>query len=109
MAMNARRLLYPLVLELGPYSFEHAHTFTYLGTKINKKNDITEKVQNRIVAANRCYFSFQKHFKSNFIPRTTKILSYKMLVRPIVLYGAECWTLSQTKEKMVDVFERKIL
>jgi hypothetical protein len=25
------------------------------------------------------------------------------------LYGAECWTLSRTYEKIVDVFERKIL
>jgi hypothetical protein len=25
------------------------------------------------------------------------------------LYGVECWTLSRTNEKIVDVFERKIL
>jgi hypothetical protein len=42
MAMNARRLLDPLILETGPYTFEHVHTFTYLVTKINKENDITE-------------------------------------------------------------------
>jgi hypothetical protein len=80
-----------------------------LGTKINKENDITKEVQNRIAVANRCYFSLQKHFKSNFISRTTKILLYKMFVYPIILYGVECWTLSRTNEKMVDVFERKIL
>jgi hypothetical protein len=90
MAMNARRLINPLILEIGPYSFEHVHTFTYLGTKINKENDITEEVQNRTAAENRCYFSFQKHFKSNFINRMTKILLYKMLVRPIALHGVQC-------------------
>jgi hypothetical protein len=37
------------------------------------------------------------------------MLLYKTLVRPIVLYRAECWSLSGTNEKMVDVFERKIL
>jgi hypothetical protein len=79
-----------------------------LGTKINKENDITEEVWNRIAVANRCYFSLQKHFKSNLISRTMKILLYKM-VRPIVLYGVDCWTLSRTNEKMVDGFERKIL
>jgi hypothetical protein len=30
-------------------------------------------------------------------------------MRPIVVYRAECWTVSRTNEKMVDVFERKIL
>jgi hypothetical protein len=67
------------------------------------------KFQNRIAVANRCYFGLQKHLKSDFISRTTKILLHKTLVRPILLYGAECWTLSRTNEKMVDVFERKIL
>jgi hypothetical protein len=102
MAMNAKRLLDPLILEIKLYTFEHVHTFTYLGTKINKENDITEEVQNKIAAANRCNFSLQKYFKSNFISRT-KILLYKTLVLPIILYGAECWTLSQTNEKIVDV------
>jgi hypothetical protein len=38
------------------------------------------------------------------------LLKYiKTLAHPIVLYGAECRTLSRTNEKMVDVFERKIL
>jgi hypothetical protein len=96
MAMNARRLL------------EHVHTFTCLGTEINKENDITEEVRNRIAAAYRCYFILHKHFKSNFICRMTKILLYKT-VRPVVLYRAECWTLFRTNEKMVDVFENKIL
>jgi hypothetical protein len=108
MAMNERRLLDPHILETGPYTFEHVYTFTYLGTKINKENDITEEIRNRTAVANRRYFSLQKHIKSNFISRMI-ILLYKTLVCPIVLYGAECWTLSRTNEKMVDVFEKKIL
>jgi hypothetical protein len=89
MAMNARRLLEPLILETESYTFEHVHTFTYLGTENNKENDTTEEVRNRIAAANRCYFSLQKHFKVNFISRTRKILLYKTLVCPIVLYGVD--------------------
>jgi hypothetical protein len=108
MAMNARRLLDPLVLEIGPYTFEHVHTFTCLGTEINKENDITEEVWNRIAAAYRCYVILHKHFKSNFICRMAKILLCKT-VRPVVLYRAECWTLFRTNEKMADVFEKKIL
>jgi hypothetical protein len=41
MAMNARRLLDPLISEIGSYTFEHVHTFTYLGTKTNKENYTT--------------------------------------------------------------------
>jgi predicted membrane-bound dolichyl-phosphate-mannose-protein mannosyltransferase len=97
MPMNATRLLDPLILEIGLYTFEHVHTFTYLGTKINKENYIKEEVWNRNAAENRCYFSLQKHFKSNIISRTTKILLYKTLVRPIVLYGGEVLDIIQNK------------
>jgi hypothetical protein len=73
-----------------PHTFEHAHTFTYLGTILNKDNNKTEEVRNRIAIANIrvCYFSLQKPFKSNFLSTNAKIL---------------------LNEKMVDVFERKIL
>jgi hypothetical protein len=109
MAMCTRRLLDTPVLEIEPYTFEHVRTFTCLGTILTKHNNITEEVQNRIAIANRCYFSLQKHFESNFISRIKKILLYKTLVHPIVLYGTECWTLSQMNEEIVNVCEWKIL
>jgi hypothetical protein len=61
------------------------------------------------VAANRKYFSLQKHFKSRFVSIATKIQPYKTEVRPVAMYGAECWTLSRTNERVLDVFEGKIL
>jgi hypothetical protein len=38
MAMDERRLLDTLILEVGPYACEHVHTVTYLRTKINNEN-----------------------------------------------------------------------
>ena len=34
---------------------------------------------------------------------------YKTLIRPVVTYESETWTLLQIDEKMLSVFERKIL
>jgi hypothetical protein len=39
----------------------------------------------------------------------TKIQLYKTDVQPVAMYGVECWTLSRTNERVLDVFERKIL
>ena len=33
---------------------------------------------------------------------------YKTLIRPVVSYGAEAWTLTKKKEQAVLIFERKI-
>jgi hypothetical protein len=77
-----------------------------LDTKINKENSLTEEVRSRLAAANRKYFSLQKHFKSRYVSIATEIQLYKTEVRPVAMYGVECWTLSRTNER---VFERKIL
>jgi len=34
---------------------------------------------------------------------------YRTLVRPVVTYGSESWTLTMEEEEALEVFERKIL
>jgi hypothetical protein len=41
--------------------------------------------------------------------RKTKTLTYEVLVRPVLTYASETWTLSKTDERLLSVFERKIL
>ena len=40
--------------------------------------------------------------------RVAKIILYKTLIRPVVLCGAEAWTLTKKEEQAVLIFERKI-
>jgi hypothetical protein len=46
---------------------------------------------------------------SVFKSRKTKTLMYKVLVRPVLTYASETWTLSKTDERLLSVFERRIL
>jgi hypothetical protein len=34
---------------------------------------------------------------------------YKVLVRPVLIYASEAWTLSKTDERLLSVFERRTL
>jgi len=38
-----------------------------------------------------------------------KVIIYKTLIKPVLMYGAETWVLSKTDELRLGVFERKIL
>ena len=43
------------------------------------------------------------------LSRTTKLILYKTLILPVLLYGAEAWTLLSTDTAALRVFERKVL
>jgi hypothetical protein len=80
----------PSELIIDRYKFVQVVGFTYLGTKINKENNLIKEVRSRLVVANIKYFSLQKYFKSCFVSIATKIQLPKTEVRPVAMYGAEC-------------------
>jgi hypothetical protein len=66
------------------------------------------EIQRRILAGNRTYFAAISLFRSRLLSRATKIILYKTLIRPVVLCGAEVWTLTEKEEQALLIFERKI-
>ena len=47
--------------------------------------------------------------KNKIISRRAKLQIYKTLIRPIVTYGAETWTLTVAEENALRRLERKLL
>ena len=62
-----------------------------------------------MVAGSKVYFAAISLFKSRLLSRATKILLYKTLIRTVVTYGAEVWTMTRKEEVALLIFERKIL
>jgi len=58
--------------------------------------------------ANRTYFAAIIFFRNRLLSRATKIRLYKTLIRPLVTYGAETWTMTKKEEEALLIFERKI-
>jgi hypothetical protein len=55
-----------------------------------------------------CYVNRQP-VNSSLIPRNSQLQIYRTLVRPVVTYGSESWTLTVEEERALAVFGRKIL
>jgi len=52
-----------------------------------------------------CSTSF---FRNILLSRAKKIRLYKTLIRPVVTYGAETWTMMKKEEKALLIFEKNI-
>jgi hypothetical protein len=90
-------------------TFERVNSFVYLGTLITTYNNTAAEINNRITLANRSYFGLVNILKAKSINRTYKVIIYKTLIKPVLIYGAETWVLSKADELRLGVFERKIL
>jgi hypothetical protein len=75
--------------------------------KNNNRNDRCMK--ERIQAGNKAYHANFQMLKSKIISRRSKLQIYKTLIRPVVTYGAETWTLTTAEENVLRRFERRVL
>ena len=91
------------------YAFDVVEEFIYLGTAINANNDVSLEIKRRVTLANRCYFGLNKQLRNRDLSRATKLTLYKTLILPVLLYGAEAWTLTRNDAAVLRVFERKVL
>ncbi|GFU69990.1 uncharacterized protein TNCV_1879481 [Trichonephila clavipes] len=95
--------------KIEEYNFEVVNSFSYLGSEINNRNDCTTEIKKRITMANRCLNGLRKYRKSNLIKRKPEVLLYKSLLRSVLTYAWETWSMSRADENMMRIYERKIL
>jgi hypothetical protein len=103
--------IYPYYLEVGPYKYQAVHSFAYLGSDVNCSNGISAEIRKRILSSNMCFHGLRKHLRSHLTSKNTKILLYKVHIRPVFTYASDTWALSKMrggyvclKEKCFDVF-----
>jgi len=96
-------------LRIGNKTFEAVQNFQYLGNIIGNTNNNNKCTKERIMMGNNAYYANRQLVNSSLISRSSKLQIYRMLVRPVVTYGSESWTLTIEEERALAVFERKIL
>jgi hypothetical protein len=89
--------------------FEKTETFKYLGSLVTVYNNISADIQARLTAGNMRYYALQNVLRSKNISRKAKLNVYKTIMRPVVTYGGETWTLTKKDELQINIWERKVL
>lgn len=109
MLMTRRDVLHQGKVELGRKSFKNSKQFKYLGSTLTNNNSVTQEIETRLAAGNKSYFALLRVMKSSIISRDTKIRVYLTVIRPVVLYGSETWTMTTRDEELIRRWERKVL
>ena len=105
----ARAVLNDEHLCCGMYKFEHVKELPYVGSQMNQTNSISSEIQARILSGNRCYYAYGKLMKSRALKRSSKFKIHKCLIRRVVTYRWEAWTLPSRDGQQLRIFELRIL
>jgi len=96
-------------ITMGQYEFKTVEQFKYLSTIVIQKNEYQIEIQQRIKMGNKCFYALGNLLSSRVLSKEVKIQFYLTTIRPLVMYGSQCWTLRKTEEDKLHVFERKVL
>jgi len=77
------------VLKVKHMTFERVNSFVYLGTLIATDNNTSAEINNRVALTSRSYFGLVNILKSKNINRKYKMIIYKTLIKPVLMFGAE--------------------
>jgi hypothetical protein len=56
------------------------------------------EIEKHILSANKCFNGLKRLLKSYLLPRKTKLLLYKVLIRPVVTYTSETCVIAKKDE-----------
>ncbi|XP_055371836.1 uncharacterized protein LOC129605867 [Condylostylus longicornis] len=107
--VKARNLRGTQSLNIGNYKFESVPQIKYLGVIFSSSDDSTSAIKERISAANKCFYTHSKLIRSKLLSIRSKLSIYRTLIKPVLTYGCECWTLKTSDSNLLSVFERKML
>ncbi|KAG7309934.1 hypothetical protein JYU34_004449 [Plutella xylostella] len=96
-------------LQVGETAYKGVAKFKYLGCTITDTNTREQEIDIRVQNALRCSAALHKVLVSKLLSRKTKIRIYKTVIRPILMYGSEAWTLTLKEENKLLVAERKVM
>ena len=90
-------------------SLRQVNKFKYLGVTISEDGGSDEAVRARVSAAWGKWKDLSGIISDKKMPRKLKIKLYMTVIRPVLLYGAECWTAGKKEEQILDKTEMRML
>ena len=76
--------------------------FKYLGVPVSEEGGSEEAVRARVSAAWGKWRDLSGVISDKKMPRKLKMKLYMTVIRPVLLYGGECWTVRKKEEEILE-------
>ena len=94
---------------LDGQTLHQCRNFKYLGVTVSDNNDHQVEITQRINKFNNNLYMLYPLMKDRNIPRKVKTLIYTSILRPVLTYGHESWTLTSKTRSQIQAAEMKVL
>ena len=96
----------PITLcQIDGETMETVIDFIFLVSKITGDGDCSHEIKRCLLLGKKAMTNLDSIFKSRDIILPTKVLLFKAVVFPGVMYGCKSWTIKKAKHQRFDTFE----
>ena len=107
--VSSRRGTKVNIIDSQGTSLRQVNKIKYLGVTISEEGGSEEAVRARVSAAWGKWRDLSGVIIDNKMPRKLKIKLYMTFIRPVLLNGAECWTVIKKEERIPEKTEMRML
>ena len=107
--MKFSRMHNEVNITLDGQTLHQCRNFKYLGVTVSDNNDHQVEITQRINKFNNNLYMLYPLMKDRNIPRKVKTLIYTSILRPVLIYGHESWTLTSKTRNQIQTAEMKVL
>ena len=107
--MMLSRMPQEVNISLEGQALQQCTNFKYLGVMFNNKSDPQLEITHRINKFSNNLHLLYPLMKDRNIPRKVKIIIYISILRPVLTYGHESWTLTTKTRSQIQAAEMRVL
>ena len=98
-----------LNIKIGDHTLKQVQFFKYLGSIVNEQSTQEVEIKNRIAKYSQNVGCMYRLLKNRKVPKKAKQIIRQTILRPIVIFGSECWTLTKRLEQQITTADMKVI
>ena len=98
-----------LNITIGYHTLKQVQSFRYLGSTVNQHSTQEEEIKNRIAKYSQNVGCMNRLLKDRNVPKKPKQIIHQTILRPILIFGSECWTLTKRLEQQITTADMNVI